>query len=114
MNHFVADMQLERTLAQIGGSYMTQFVLRAKSRSLLAHVFDQFRSLNAFGKSRKILDQCGERKLASGLVAFDDQWFQVGARGVKRGRMPGTAGANDDNVANIVHKNQMPPWRISF
>ena len=50
-----------------------QLVLRSKALRLLAHVGDQFRPVNAFGKAGKILHQRGERKLASRLVAFNHQ-----------------------------------------
>ena len=71
------------TLFQIGADYVPQLILRAKSSRLLAHVLDQLGSLDAFGKSRKIFHQRGERELPSGLMAFDHQWLQVGASGVK-------------------------------
>ena len=50
------------------------------------------------GKSREILDQRGERKLAARFVSGDDQRFQIGARGVDGGGVSGAAGADDDHV----------------
>src|SRR5579885_3119785 len=40
-------------------------------------------------------------------MSLDDQGFQVGASGVERGRVTGTTRANDDDVANMFHRNQI-------
>ena len=96
-------MQQKRALAQVGAGQVRHAVFGAEALRLLAHVLDQFRSHDSFGKSGEILDQRGDRELSAGLVAFDDQRFQVGARGVKRGRVSGAAGPDDDDVANFAH-----------
>src|SRR5262249_8086651 len=72
LNRFLSDGQSERTLAQIGTADVTHVVVRTNPRSLLAHVLDQFRALNPFGKPWEVLDQSGHRELSTGLVAFDD------------------------------------------
>ena len=55
---------------------MRMLVGRAEARRLLLHVFDQLRPLNALGPAGKVLDQRGDRKLAAGLVALQNQRFQ--------------------------------------
>src|SRR6202035_6029843 len=55
-------------------------------------------------KSRKILHQGSQRELASGFMAFQHQRLQFGARRVERRGVTGTSRADDDNVANILHK----------
>ncbi len=71
VDDFIAHVKFKRTLTEIDAGHVAMFVFGAKARGLLAHVLDQFRSLNAFGKTGKVLDQRGERELASGFVAFD-------------------------------------------
>ena len=104
VNDSWTDVQFERALAEIDAGHVAVFIFGAKARRLLAHVLDQFRSLNALGKAGKVLHQRGERELSPGLVAFEHQRFQVGARGVERGGVSGTAGAHDDNVADVFHR----------
>ncbi len=100
----MTHMELERTLAEIDAGHMAVPVFGAEPRRLLAHILDQLRSLNAFGKAGKVLHQRGERKLAPGFVTFQHQRFQVSPRRVERGRVPGTPRSHDNNVANIVHR----------
>ncbi len=106
MNRFFAEADGERPLAQISADHVTQLILRAKAAGLLAHVFDQLRALNAVRKSGKIFDQRGQRKLAAGFVAFDDQRLKVGAGGVERRGVSGATGSDDDDVANVLHKRR--------
>ena len=61
---------------------MSQHVLGAETLRLLAHVLDQFRPLNAFWEAGEIFDQCGDRQLPAGFVAFNDERLEIGARGV--------------------------------
>src|SRR5580698_2295988 len=68
VDNFVTDMQLERALTEICTGDMAVFVFGAKARGLLAHVFDQFRPLDAFRETRKILHQRGQRELSAWLV----------------------------------------------
>src|SRR5579863_4517097 len=104
VDHLVAGVDLEWTLAKVDAADMAVFVFRAETRRLLAHVFDQFGALDAFRESREVFHQGGKRELSARLMAFDDQRLQVGARGVERGGVTGTAGANDDYVADVFHK----------
>src|ERR1700722_1822589 len=103
MNLLVAQMQQKRPLAEINASEMRHAILRAKTRGLLAHVLNQLRTQDALRKSGKVLDQRGQRKLPAGLVAFDDQRFQIGPGSVEGGGMSGAPGADDDDVARFAH-----------
>jgi hypothetical protein len=101
----LAEMKQERTLAEIHAGEVRHAIFRPEPFGLFAHVIDQLRPHDAFGKTGKVLDQRGERQLAAGFVALDDERFQVGARSVKRGSVPGAAGSDDDDVARFAHKN---------
>ena len=103
VNRLLAKIHREGPLAQIHAGHMAQLILRPKTSRLLAHVLNQFGSLNAFGKPGKIFHQRGERELASRLMAFNHQGLEIGAGGVERSRMAGAAGPNDDDVANVLH-----------
>src|SRR3954462_7081583 len=96
-NLFFTDLQGERTFAEVGADHMTQFIVRAETPRLCAHVLDQRWSLNALGEARKIFYHGGERELASGLMTFQHQWFQFGPRGVEGGSVAGAAGSDDDD-----------------
>ena len=103
VNLLNAEMQQKRALAEIGAGEMRHAVFRAEAFGLLAHVLDQLRAQDAFGKSGKILDQRGHGELSAGLVAFDDQRLQVGARRVESGSVSGASGPDDDNVSSFAH-----------
>src|SRR6266478_1730937 len=97
----LAHVQGKWTCAQVGAGDMAKLILGAKPLRLLAHVLNEFGPLDSLGKTRKVFDQRGDGKLAPGLVALDDQRFQVGTRSVQRGSVSGAAGTDDDDVANI-------------
>src|SRR5579864_5357617 len=103
MHLMFAEVQQEWTLAQIGAGEMGHAVLGAKTLGLLAHVFDELRTENSLRKAGKILHQGSEGKLSTGLVAFYDQRFQVGARGIQSGSVPGAAGTDDNNFTSFAH-----------
>src|SRR5579872_6118014 len=104
MDNFMADLEFKRSLAEISAGHVAMFVFGAKARRLLAHVLDQLRPLNAFGKAGKVLDQSGEGQLASGLMALQHQRFQVGAPSIERRGVPRTTRADNDHSANIFHR----------
>ena len=60
--------------------------------------------MNAFGKSGKVFDQRSHRELSAGLMAFDDQRLQVGARRVQCGSVSGASGSDDDYVSSFAHE----------
>src|SRR5215469_11968770 len=103
MNLLVAKMQRERALAQIGTGQMRHAIFRTEALRLLAHVLDQLWTENSFGKAGEILDHGGHGELSARLVAFNDQRFQVGARRVESGSVPGAPGADDNNVTSFTH-----------
>ena len=80
-----------------------KLIRRAKPRRLLLHVFDQLRPLNPLRPAGKVLHQRGDRKLAAGLVALQNQRFQSGARRVERRRQSGAAGAKNHGIAYLCH-----------
>ena len=94
-----AEVQLVRVLAEVDGDEVRHLQLGAETGRLLLHVLDQLRPLDALGPAGKVLHQCGDGKLASGLVAFEDERLEVGAGGVDGGGESGAAGAQDDGVA---------------
>ena len=79
VHHLVAEVQFDRRLGQVRADQVTHLHLGAELLGLLAHVFDQLRSLHAIGPAGKVLDQRGDGELAAGLVAFDHERLQVGA-----------------------------------
>jgi hypothetical protein len=94
-----AEVQLIRVLAEVGGDELGHLEFGAEADGLLLHVLDEVRALHALGPAGKVLDQSGDRELAAGLVAFEDERLEVGARGVDGGSEAGAAGAEDDGVA---------------
>ena len=95
--------QLERMRVRSTEFRCASWNVGAEPRGLLLHVFDQFRSLDAFGPAGKVLHQGGDRKLSAGLVAFQNQRLQTGARGVDRRGEAGAAGAEDYGIASVCH-----------
>src|ERR1700687_6249816 len=111
-----AQMQQKWPLAQVGAGQMRHAIFRAKAFGLLAHVLDQLRPKNPFGKSGKVLDQRGHRELSARLVPFDDQRFQISARRVQSRSVSGASGSDDDNVSSFAHELIMElqiRWLIS-
>ena len=58
---------------------------------------------DALGEPGVVLDVRRDHQLAAGPEPLDDEGLQVGARGVQRGRVPGRASADDDEVAYVGH-----------
>ena len=71
----------------------------AEALRLRAHLGHQIRAHDAVAISRPVLDQRREHQLSAGLEPLDEERLQVRARGVQRGREPGRARADDDDVA---------------
>ena len=99
----LAEMEQERTLAEVRTGEVGHAVFGAETFRLLAHVLDQLRPHNSLGKAGKVLHQRCERELAAGLVALDHKRFQIGARRIKGGSVSGAAGTDDDDVASFAH-----------
>ena len=108
-NDFAAQVDFNRLgavafelLAKIDVDDVARLVLGPETCRLLAHVVDEFRTLNAFGEAGEILDQSGKRQLSAGLVAFDNQRAQVGASRIEGSGESGASGTDDNHVANVV------------
>ena len=99
---FGTQVQQKGPLREVGRDQMGHAELRAKAGGLLLHVLDELGTLNAVGPAGKVLHQRGDGKLAAGLVALQNQRFQIGARGVDSCGEPGAAGAQNDCVTNVV------------
>src|SRR5215472_15694678 len=82
---------------------MPELEFSSEARSLTLHVVNEFRSLDAFRPAGKVLDQRSNRKLAARLMAFEDERFQVGARGVDRSSQSGAAGSKDYGISCVCH-----------
>ena len=94
--------ELEGSFADVGGGEVAVGDLGAEAGRLLLHVVDELGTLDAVGPSGEVFDQRGDGELASGLVAFEDERLEVGARGVDGGGKACAAGAQDDAVADGV------------
>jgi len=108
VNGLAAEIEREGALGEIDGDQVTHAEVGAEARGLLLHVLDELRALNPFGPSGEVFDQGGDGELASGLVAFEDERLEVGARGIDGGGEAGATGAEDDGIANIRHGQVFP------
>src|ERR1700680_4198855 len=94
---------------------MTDAVLGAKARGLLAHIFNEFGHLNTIGKAGKIFHRRGQRQLSPRFMAFDHERLEVGAGVVEGGGVTGTSGAHDNDIAYIPSGDYLYSERqISF
>src|SRR3954462_1402283 len=83
LNDLLAKSEFERTLAQIRLRDVSHAVFCTKALSLLAHVLDQFGSLNAVRKTGKVLHERGERELSAWMMALKYKRLQIRARAVQ-------------------------------
>ena len=63
MNALFADINCKRALAEIGTDYVPELILSTEAPGLLAHILNQFGTLDAFRKTGEILHQGGQREL---------------------------------------------------
>src|ERR1700685_4869343 len=103
MHLVLAQVQHKRTVAQIPRGQVRHAVFRAKALRLFAHVLHQLRTEDSLREAGKIFHQSRERELPSRLVSLDHQRLQVGARGIKSGRVSGASGPNNYDVAGFTH-----------
>ena len=66
-------------LREICRSQVLHAKLGSEAGSLLLHVFDELRTLDALGPAGEVFDQGGDGELAAGLVAFKNERLEVGA-----------------------------------
>ena len=95
----LAEVKLEGRLAEIDGGEMGHAEFGAKADGLLLHVLDELGTLDALGPAGKVFDQRGDGELAAGLVAFENEGLEVGARCVNGGGETCAARAENDGVA---------------
>ena len=105
MNDLVSEVQLEGMFRQICRSQMSHAQLGAEAHCLLFHVFDQLRTLYPIRPAGEVLYQRGDGQLAARLVAFQNQWLEVGACSVDGSGEAGAAGTEDDSIACIVFRH---------
>jgi hypothetical protein len=105
VNGLFADGEGEGTLGEVDGVEMSHAQLGTEADGLLLHVLDELRPLDAFGPTGKVFYQCGDRELATGLVAFEDERFEVGPCSVDGSGKSGATGAEDDSVARRVFRH---------
>ena len=94
-----ADLDFKGAAGEVGGGDVAHAELGAEAGGLLLHVLDELGALDALGPAGEVFDQGGDGELAAGLVAFDDERLEVGARGVDGCGEAGAAGSEDDGVA---------------
>ncbi len=96
-----ADLELDGVGGEVGGGEVRHAKLGAETLGLLLHVLDEFGALDSFGPAGEVFDEGGDGELAAGLVAFEDEGLEIGARGVDGSGKAGAAGAEDDEVAGF-------------
>lgn len=100
VDDFLAGVEDDGGFGEIDRREMGHTEFGTEAGGLLLHVFDEFWSLDAFGPAGEVLDEGGDGELAAGLVAFEDEGFEIGAGGVDGGGESGAAGTEDDSVAS--------------
>jgi len=108
VDRLFAEVEGEGAFAEIDGREVRHFELGAEADGLLLHVFDELRTLDSFGPTRKVLDQRGDGELTAGLMSFEDEGLQVGAGSVDGSGQAGASGAEDDSVACRVFRHMDP------
>ena len=63
-------------------AYFGHFAFRAEAERTVFHLFTERKAVDAFVKSRIVIDLRGQRHLAAGRELFEDQHRKSGARGV--------------------------------
>ncbi len=58
------------------------------------------------GKPGKFSTSVVMRKLAAGLVPFQNERLQISARSINSCRIPGATGAENDYVMHVVHRRK--------
>ena len=98
----------EGALGEVDGAEMGHAQFGAEADGLLLHVLDELGALDALGPAGEVFDERGDRELAAGLVAFEDERLEVGAGSVDGSGKAGASGAEDDGVARRVFRHMDP------
>ena len=101
VDDLLAYVEDEGGFREIDGGEMGHAQFGAEAGGLLLHVLNEFWPLDAFGPAGEVFHQGGDGELAAGLVAFEDEGFEIGAGGVDGGGEASAAGAKDDGIAHV-------------
>ena len=96
-----ARSDFERATREIDLIDHASLELGAKLLGLRAHIFDELRAEDAFGKTGEILDHGGEAELAAGLVSVDYEGLEIGARGIDGGGESSATTPDNDHVMHV-------------
>jgi hypothetical protein len=99
---FFAEVEGKGTLGEVDGAEVSEAKLCTEAYGLFLHVLDEVGALNTLGPAGKVFNQRGDGELASGLVAFEDEGFEVGAPCVDGGGESGAPGTEDNCVVRDV------------
>ena len=91
MDGVLADAEGEGRGGEVDGGEVGHAELGAEAGGLGLHVVDELGALDAFGPAGKVFHQRGDRELATGLVAFEDERLEVSAAGVDGSGKSGAA-----------------------
>jgi hypothetical protein len=97
-----AEVEGEGTFGEIDGAEMGEAQLCSEADGLLLHVLDEVGALDALGPAGEVFNQRGDGELAAGLVAFEDERLEIGARSVDGSGESGAPGTEDDSVVRDV------------
>src|SRR4051794_27633129 len=92
------SLQVKRVRMQVNRRQLGHLEFGTETSGLLLHVVDQFRPLDALWPARKILDECRDRQLSAGLMAFKNKRLESRARRVDGGSQTGAAGTQNYGV----------------
>src|SRR5215467_5632677 len=103
-------LEPERPMGEIDLADMIADELGADVLGLLLHLLHQPRPLDDVREARIVLDVGGDRELATGLDALDQDRLQHGAGGIDRGRIARRPGPDDEELGalDLSHREQTP------
>src|SRR5262245_36414331 len=95
--------------AQVDACHIVRDELGAEAFGLLAHAVHELRAHDPVRETGEVFHLGGRHQRAPALCPLDDQGFQVGSCGIDGGRIASRTGADDDEVADVVHY-RLPWW----
>ena len=97
----VSDDDAERPLGEVDLGHVVREVLGAEALRLRPEVLHHLGAEDAARIAGVVFDIARDHELAAEGDALDHEGVQVGAGSVERGRVPGRAAADDDQVSNV-------------